>query len=55
MNWLWSYLAIKTRLTFLTAIELLAYSLCAGAQGPKGDSPLALAFCGIAYPVACSG
>jgi hypothetical protein len=51
MKWLWSPDAIKTHLVFLVAGGLLAYSILAGNQGPTGDYPLGLIFCGIAYPV----
>jgi hypothetical protein len=50
-QWLRSPTAIKAHLVFLSAIGLLTYSVLTGNQGPAGDYPLALVFCGIAYPV----
>jgi hypothetical protein len=51
MNSLRSPTAIKAHLVFLPCIGLLSYSVLAGDHGPANDYPLALAFCGIAYPV----
>ena len=41
----------QSHLVFLPLVGLVTYSICVGNQGPAGDYPLALAFCGIAYPV----
>jgi hypothetical protein len=51
MQWLWSSAAVKAHLVFLSAIGLLTYSILTGNQGPSGDYPLALVFCGSAYAV----
>jgi hypothetical protein len=51
MQWLRSATAIKAHLVFLTALAVLTYSVLTGNQGPGGDYPLALVFCGSAYPV----
>ena len=51
MQWLRSPTAIKAHLVFLVAIGLLTYTVVAGERGPGGDYPLALVFCGTAYPV----
>jgi hypothetical protein len=51
MHWLWSPAAIKAHLVFVVAIGLLTWAVLDGDHGPGGDYPLALAFCGIAYPL----
>ena len=50
MQWLRSPSAIKAHFVFLLAIGILTYSALTANQGPTGDYPLALVFCGIAYP-----
>ena len=51
MQWLRSPRAIEAHLVFLSAIGLLTFSVLTGNLGPTSDYPLALMFCGIAYPV----
>ena len=51
MRWLLSSTAIKAHFVFLLAIGLLTWSVLTGNEGPAGDYPLGIVFCGIAYPV----
>jgi hypothetical protein len=51
MAWLRTPDTITVHFVFLLAIGLLTYAVATGNQGPAGDYPAGLVFCGLAYPV----